>query len=134
EAAIRALGDALVSVDEGRLARFLIAPMDTAVMAALKAGGFASHRTVAFVKLGRHRIVKYRLEGGGGAVTLNARWEQGAEGWRVGAVDVVKIELTQPAGACSRASSSPIAARSPAASSAPAVPSVSDPSPSTPRL
>ena len=26
-----------------------------------------------FVKLGRHRIVKYRLEGGGGAVTLNAR-------------------------------------------------------------
>ena len=52
---------------------------------------------MAFVKLGRHRIVKYRLEGGGGAVTLNARWEQGAEGWRVGAVDVVKIEQTQPA-------------------------------------
>ncbi|PYM73855.1 MAG: hypothetical protein DME10_08620, partial [Candidatus Rokuibacteriota bacterium] len=82
---------------ESTLARFLSAPMDTAVLAALKAGRLASHRAVAFVKLGRHRIVKYRLEGGGGAVTLNARWEQGAEGWRVGAVDVVKIEQTQPA-------------------------------------
>ncbi len=97
EGAIRALGDALVSTDERALAGFLIAPMDTAAMAALKAGRLASHRTVAFVKLGRHRIVKYRLEGGGGAVTLNARWEQGADGWRVGAVDVVKIEQTQPA-------------------------------------
>jgi hypothetical protein len=97
EGAIRALGDALVSADERTLASFLIAPMDTATMAALKAGRFASHRAVAFVKLGRHRIVKYRLEGGGGAVTLNARWEQGADGWRVGAVDVVKIEQTQPA-------------------------------------
>ncbi|PYM50168.1 MAG: hypothetical protein DME16_07185 [Candidatus Rokuibacteriota bacterium] len=97
EGAIRALGDALVSADESTLARFLSAPMDTAVLAALKAGRLASHRAVAFVKLGRHRIVKYRLEGGGGAVTLNARWEQGAEGWRVGAVDVVKIEQTQPA-------------------------------------
>jgi hypothetical protein len=97
EGAIRALGDALVSADERTLAGFLIAPMDRATMAALKAGRFASHRAVAFVKLGRHRIVKYRLEGGGGAVTLNARWEQGADGWRVGAVDVVKIEQTQPA-------------------------------------
>jgi len=74
-----------------------IRTLGDAVLAALKAGRLASHRAVAFVKLGRHRIVKYRLEGGGGAVTLNARWEQGAEGWRVGAVDVVKIEQTQPA-------------------------------------
>jgi len=98
EGVIRALGDALVSADPSVLAGFLTAPLDTAVMATLKAGRFASHRTVAFVKLGRHRIVKYRLEGGGGgAVTLNARWEQGADGWRAGAVDVVKIEQTQPA-------------------------------------
>jgi len=41
--------------------------------------------------------VKYRLEGAGGAVTLNARWEPDAAGWRVGAVDVVKIEQTQSA-------------------------------------
>src|SRR6266850_999615 len=37
EGAIRALGDALVSADERTLASFLIAPMDTATMAALKA-------------------------------------------------------------------------------------------------
>jgi hypothetical protein len=97
ETAIRSLGDALVSADATALGGFLATPADATVMAALKAGRFASHRTVAFVKLGRHRIVKYRLEGPESVVTLNARWEQGAGGWRVGAVDVVKIEQVQPA-------------------------------------
>jgi hypothetical protein len=97
ETAIRSLGDALVSADATALGAFLTAPVEATVMAALEAGRFASHRTVAFVKLGRHRIVKYRLEGPASVVTLNARWEQGAGGWRVGAVDVVKIEQTQPA-------------------------------------
>jgi hypothetical protein len=97
ETAVRSLGDALVSADATTLGGFLAAPVDATVMAALKAGRFASHRTVAFVKLGRHRIVKYRLEGPASVITLNARWEQGAGGWRVGAVDVVKIEQVQPA-------------------------------------
>jgi len=97
ETAIRSLGDALVSADATALGGFLATPVEATVMAALKAGRFASHRTVAFVKLGRHRIVKYRLEGPESVVTLNARWEQGAGGWRVGAVDVVKIEQVQPA-------------------------------------
>ena len=97
ETAIRSLGDALVSAEATALGGFLATPVEATVMAALKAGRFASHRTVAFVKLGRHRIVKYRLEGPESVVTLNARWEQGAGGWRVGAVDVVKIEQVQPA-------------------------------------
>ena len=97
ETAIRSLGDALVSADATALGGFLATPVEATVMAALKAGRFASHRTVAFVKLGRHRIVKYRLEGPESVVTLNARWEQGAGGWRVGAVDVVKTEQVQPA-------------------------------------
>jgi len=97
ETAIRSLGDALVSADATALGGFLATPVEATVMAALKAGRLASHRTVAFVKLGRHRIVKYRLEGPESVVTLNARWEQGAGGWRVGAVDVVKIEQVQPA-------------------------------------
>ena len=97
ETAIRSLGDALVSADATALGDFLATPVEATVMAALKAGRLASHRTVAFVKLGRHRIVKYRLEGPESVVTLNARWEQGAGGWRVGAVDVVKIEQVQPA-------------------------------------
>lgn len=97
ETAIRSLGDALVSADATALGDFLATPVEATVMAALKAGRLASHRTVAFVKLGRHRIVKYRLEGPESVVTLNARWEQGAGGWRVGVVDVVKIEQVQPA-------------------------------------
>ncbi len=97
ETAIRSLGDALVSADATALGGFLATPVEATVMAALKAGRLASHRTVAFVKLGRHRIVKYRLEGPESVVTLNARWEQGAGGWQVGAVDVVKIEQVQPA-------------------------------------
>ena len=97
ETAIRSLGDALVSAEATALGGFLATPVEATVMAALKAGRLASHRTVAFVKLGRHRIVKYRLEGPESVVTLNARWEQGAGGWRVGAVDVVKIEQVQPA-------------------------------------
>jgi hypothetical protein len=97
ETAIRSLGDALVSADATALGDFLATPVEATVMAALKAGRLASHRTVAFVKLGRHRIVKYRLEGPESVVTLNARWEQGGGGWRVGVVDVVKIEQVQPA-------------------------------------
>ena len=97
EGAIRALGDALVSADPRPLAGFLAASMDEAVMAALDAARPTNCRMVAFVKLGGHRIVKYRLEGAGSAVILNARWEQDTAGWRVGAVDIVKIEPTQPA-------------------------------------
>ena len=40
---------------------------------------------VAFAKLGRHRIVKYRLEGQPDGHRANARWEQRRGGWRVGA-------------------------------------------------
>jgi hypothetical protein len=97
EGAIRALGDALVSAEERALAGVLAASPDPALMAAVAAARPTGHRVVAFVKLGRHRIVKYRLEGGRAVVTLNARWEQGADGWRAGAVDIVKIEQTQPA-------------------------------------
>ena len=43
------------------------------------------------------RAGKLRLDGSGGTVTLNVRWEHGEVGWRVGAVDLVKIEQSQPA-------------------------------------
>jgi hypothetical protein len=64
---------------------------------ALEESGLDRYRVVAFAKLGRHRIVKYRLEGQRRAATLNARWEHGERGWRVGAVDLVKVEQSQPA-------------------------------------
>jgi len=97
ETAVRAFGNALVAGDGIGLGGFLEAAPDAALMQALKDVGIARHQVAAFAKLGRHRIIKYRLSGPGGAVTLNARWEQGENGWRVGAVDLVKIEQSQPA-------------------------------------
>jgi len=97
ETAVRAFGNALVTGDGIGLGGFLEAAPDAALMQALKDVGIARHQVAAFAKLGRHRIIKYRLSGPGGAVTLNARWEQGESGWRVGAVDLVKIEQSQPA-------------------------------------
>ncbi len=97
ETAISAFGDALVAADGGGLARHLDEAPDPAILLALEESGLARYRVVAFAKLGRHRIVKYRLEGRHRAATLNARWEHGERGWRVGAVNLVKVEQSQPA-------------------------------------
>jgi hypothetical protein len=97
ETRVRAFGDALVACDGVALGRFLDAAPDAVLLLALKDVRLARHQMTAFAKLGRHRIVKYRLEGARGTVTLNARWEQGESGWRVGALDLVKIEQSQPA-------------------------------------
>jgi hypothetical protein len=97
ETRVRAFGDALVACDGVALGRFLDAAPDAALLLALTDVRLARHQTAAFAKLGHHRIVKYRLEGARGIVTLNARWEQGESGWRVGALDLVKIAQSQPA-------------------------------------
>ena len=96
ETAVRAFGDALVAGDGVGLGRFLDAAPDAALLLALKDVRLARHHTAAFAKLGHHRIIKYRLEGPGGTATLNARWEHGESGWRVGAVDLVKVEPSKP--------------------------------------
>lgn len=97
ETAVRAFGDALVAGDGAGLRRYLDCNPDALVLAALQDGRLRRHRLVAFAKLGRHRITKYRVEGEDRAATLNARWEQGADGWRVGALDLVKTEQIQSA-------------------------------------
>jgi len=97
ETAVRAFGDALVAADGAGLRQYLDCDPDALVLAALQDGRLRRHRLVAFAKLGRHRITKYRLEGEDRAATLNARWEQGADGWRVGALDLVKTEQIQSA-------------------------------------
>ena len=97
ETRVRAFGDALVACDGVALGRYLDATPDAALLPALTDVRLARYQMVAFAKVGRHRIVKYRLEGARGTVTLNARWEQGESGWRVGALDLVKIAQSQPA-------------------------------------
>jgi hypothetical protein len=97
EMRVRAFGDALVACDGAALGRFLDAAPDAALLLALEEVRLACQQPAAYAKLGRHRIVKYRLEGARGTVTLNARWEQGGRGWRVGALDLVKIEQSQTA-------------------------------------
>ena len=97
ETAIHALGAALVASDGVGLGRYLDAAPDAAVLLALEESGLAHYSVVAFAKLGRHRMVKYRLEGRSRAATVNARWEHSERGWRVGAVDLVKVEQSQPA-------------------------------------
>ena len=84
-AAVRDCGEALVAGDRVRLDRVLDAAPDEALLLALKDFRPRRHRIAAFAKLGRHRITKYCLDGAGGTVTLNARWEHGDAGWRVGA-------------------------------------------------
>jgi len=97
ETGVRAFGDALVAGDGVGMGRFLDAAPDAAMLLALKDVRLARHHITAFAKLGRHRIVKYRLEGTRGTVTLNTRWEQCEGGWRVGALDLIKIEQPHPA-------------------------------------
>jgi hypothetical protein len=97
ETAVRAFGDDLVAGDVVGLGRFLDAAPDAAVLLALHDVRIARHHVAAFAKLGRHRLIKYRLEGSRGTVTLNARWELGEAGWRVGALDLVKLQQSQPA-------------------------------------
>ena len=97
ETRVRAFGDALVACDGVALGRYLDAAPDAALLLALTDVRLARYQMAAFAKVGRHRIVKYRLEGARGTVTLNARWEQGESGWRVGALDLVKIAQSQPA-------------------------------------
>jgi hypothetical protein len=97
ETRVRAFGDALVACDGVALGRYLDNAPDSALLPALTDVRLARYEMAAFAKVGRHRIVKYRLEGARGTATLNARWEQGESGWRVGALDLVKIAQSQPA-------------------------------------
>jgi hypothetical protein len=97
--AVATFGDALLARDGGALGRWLApgVPWDPAAEPALGGATFASHRVVAFARLGHQRVVKLRLGGARGAVTLSARWAPGADGWRIVAIEVAHVDAARPA-------------------------------------
>ncbi len=94
EAAVRTLGDGLLARDPAGIGRWLLAGVmpGEGVESALAAEGLTGHRMVAFAKVGRQRLVKLRLEGPGGAVTLSTRWVPAEGGWRAAALELVALD------------------------------------------
>jgi hypothetical protein len=99
QSAVQALGDAIVSGDADGIRRSLLpsAESDDAVRSLLAVKELSTHRMLAFTKVGAQRLIKLRLEGPGGAITLAARWVPGGDGWRAASLDVVAAPATRPA-------------------------------------
>ena len=85
---------------------------------------------IGCARLGHHRVVKFRLHGPHAVVILQERWVVADGGWRIAAVEITRAARRTLACA---PSSSPTAARSRAACSAPAVAPASPPWRSTPK-
>jgi hypothetical protein len=91
--ALDSFGESLVARNVDALAHWLAPGVSPdPVREALGASAFTSHRLLAFARIGRERLVKWRLEGPGGSVTVLARWAPGQDGWRVARLDVGRIE------------------------------------------
>jgi hypothetical protein len=99
ESALKEFGDALVAGDLAALGRWLLpgSGLGDVLESALLAARFGSHRTVAFARIARHRVVKSRLEGTAGSMTVTSRWVPVEDGWRVAALDVSQVDPARPA-------------------------------------
>ncbi len=98
-AAATALGGALVDGDLARV-RGLLAPGADVAEADLRqagAAGATGHRLVAFAKLGGYRLVKQRLEGPRGSLTVLSRWVPEGRGWRASALELGPFDPARPA-------------------------------------
>lgn len=98
-AAAAALGDALVARDVPAVRRWLAgdAVWSEAEDSMLAAARFTHHEIVAATRIGRHLLLKLRLDGPEGSVTLAARWAGGPEGWRAQALDVAHVRAARSA-------------------------------------
>lgn len=97
--AVEALGEALVARDTGSVERWMTpgAPWRENLEPALARARFSGSRVVACARIGQQRAVKLRLEGAEASLALNTRWAPGADGWRVEAVEVVRLDAARPA-------------------------------------
>ncbi len=93
--AVQSFGDALLARDATAAQTWLAADVTWDAVAALSLHATAptAHQLVAFARLGRHRLVKLRLDG---AATLLTRWVPEESGWRVAALEVARVDLAPP--------------------------------------
>jgi hypothetical protein len=98
-AAAAGLGDALVARDPVGIRRWLAGDSVWSETAdsMLAAARFDGHEIVATTRIGRHLLLKLRLDGPEGSVTLAARWAAGPEGWRAQALDVAQVRAARSA-------------------------------------
>jgi hypothetical protein len=97
--AVLGLADALMTGDRDGVRRWLrpeAGPSD-AVGAALASTLATDRRVVAFARIGRQRVVKLRLEGRGGAVTISTRWVPADGGWQAATLDLIGQDAVRPA-------------------------------------
>jgi hypothetical protein len=99
EEAQRSFAAALVAGDDAILARWLLPGLELEATAwsLLRGTPYSRHLTVAFARLGHHRLVKTRLDGPSGSATVLARWTSSPGGWRVAALDVTGRDAVRPA-------------------------------------
>ena len=93
-AAVDAYRHALESSDAAGAAALVEPSARAAVMAEHDRLGdqVTASRVVALAAIGRHRIVKLRLEGARVIGYVQLRWTPSAAGWRVTAADLVRVE------------------------------------------
>jgi hypothetical protein len=97
--AIGGLASALLARDAEGARRWLVtdASLGEGVEAALATPDLTGYRNVAVAKIGRHYLVKLRLDGAGSSVTLTSRWVHADEGWRTAVLDLVALHPARPA-------------------------------------
>src|SRR5262249_10955070 len=136
ESSVGRLADALIAHDQERVRQSCVPAMEPAqsVLTVLAGRKVDSHKIVALARVGHQRLLKLRLQGRGGRSRAGGRGG-GGQGGGAGGGGVGGRGGPGPPRLihCSRASSSPTGARSPAASSVPVARSESDRWPCTPR-
>jgi hypothetical protein len=97
EEALAAFGRSLVTGDLATAGRWLAEAGDVRAAAEVARIEPASHRVVAFARIGKKRMIKIRLEGRAGTATVLTRWAATEDGWRAEFVDLAGIDLARPA-------------------------------------
>lgn len=98
-AAAAGLGDALVARDAVGVRCWLAGDSvwSEAAGSMLAAARFDRHEIVATTRIGGQLLLKLRLDGPEGSVTLAARWAAGPQGWRAQALDVAQVRAARSA-------------------------------------